>query len=376
MKIVIFLHSLAGGGAERIAATLAGAWSEQGHRVAVLTLAGTAEDRYALHSQVRRVALNLVSDSGSVREAMASNWRRLSALRSALVDLEPDLTIAFMATSNVQLALLRGWIPGRLVGSERVHPPQHRIGRTWEWLRRWTYGRLDAVVVLAEESADWVRRHTRARIVVRIPNPVRLPLPSQQPIVDPAGVLEPRRRLLLMVGRLADQKQPEHALLSMARLAASHPDWDLVIIGEGPLRTRLESLRQTMGLEARVKLPGHAGNIGDWYRRADLFLMTSAYEGFPNSLAEALSHGVAAVSYDCDTGPRDLITDGVDGLLVPVGDLDALTVALDRLMGDDESRRRLATAAAEVGHRLALAQILAQWDRLFADLGLGARRCG
>lgn len=373
MRIVLFLHSLGGGGAERVAATLAGAWAEQGHVVTVLTLADAANDRYRLDPRVRREALGLASDSRSLLDALRANRRRLEALRRALVGLAPDVTIAFMATANVLLALLRGRVPGRLIGSERAHPPLHPIGRVWTGLRRWSYGQLDAVVVLAGESAEWVRRHTRARTVVRIANPVKLPLPIAPPAIDPAQWVRAGRHLLLMVGRLADEKRPSDAVQVMARLASAHPDWDLVLIGDGPLRAQLEVEVRSRGLETRVKLPGYAGNVGDWYRRADLFLMTSAYEGFPNSLAEAMAHGVAAVSYDCDTGPRDIIEDGIDGRLVPVGDLEALTDALDGMMRDDELRARMASSAAMVGQRCALSRVLADWGRLFAECGLGPR---
>jgi glycosyltransferase involved in cell wall biosynthesis len=94
--------------------------------------------------------------------------------------------------------------------------------------------------------------------------------------------------------------------------------------------------------------------------------MSSRFEGFPNTLAEAMAHGCAAVSYDCDTGPRDIIRHEQDGLLVtPVGDVAALTSALDRLMGDDVERERMALRAIEVRERYSLQRILTLWDMEF-----------
>lgn len=117
-------------------------------------------------------------------------------------------------------------------------------------------------------------------------------------------------------------------------------------------------------------MPGIAGNVGEWCRNASIFVMSSRFEGFPNALAEAMACGCPAVSYDCDTGPREIIRDGIDGLLVrPVGDVAALAKALGRLMGDDELRKRMADRAPEVIERYSIQKILALWDRVFEEVG-------
>ncbi len=111
-----------------------------------------------------------------------------------------------------------------------------------------------------------------------------------------------------------------------------------------------------------------AGNVGDWYQRADLYVMSSRFEGFPNTLVESMAHECAAVSYDCDTGPRDIIRHGVDGLLVsPVGDVPALAEALHQLMQDDEVRQRMRQRAIEIRERYSLKAILTLWDKLFNE---------
>jgi glycosyltransferase involved in cell wall biosynthesis len=118
----------------------------------------------------------------------------------------------------------------------------------------------------------------------------------------------------------------------------------------------------------RVFMPGIAGNIGEWYARADLFVMTSRFEGFPNALAEALAYGLPAVSFDCDTGPRDIIRDGVDGLLVPPGDASGLEQALDRVMGNRELRMHMAGMAIDARKRFSIDRIAGMWEALFEAL--------
>ena len=105
------------------------------------------------------------------------------------------------------------------------------------------------------------------------------------------------------MGRLGPKKNYEVLLDVFSQLAQSHRDWDLVILGEGSERPTLESKVKSAKLDGRVFLPGRAGNVGEWYERADLYVMSSHFEGFPNTLAEAMAHGMPAVAFDCDTWP-------------------------------------------------------------------------
>jgi glycosyltransferase involved in cell wall biosynthesis len=171
--------------------------------------------------------------------------------------------------------------------------------------------------------------------------------------------------VLLGAGRLEPQKGFDSLLEAFAGIAQTHTDWDLVILGEGTLRTMIEQQVQVAGLEKRVHLPGLVGNVGEWYERADLYVMSSRFEGFGNTLAEALAYGLPAVSFDCDTGPRDIIRHEMDGLLVPPGDVTGLAAALDRLMRDANLRKRFAERAVEARERFSITRIAGMWEELF-----------
>ena len=273
-----------------------------------------------------------------------------------------------MSTTNVLLALAAWGLPLCAIGSEHIHPPQLPLNRVWEGLRRNFYSRLVAVTALTKESAAWLKNQTRARQVPVIPNAAPWPLPEQSPYLDPTMVGVTGQQRLLAVGRLDCQKGFDRLLTAFADLADRHPHWDLVILGEGPLRPALQAQIDAANLQQRVFMPGRAGNIGQWYASADLYVMSSRFEGFPNTLTEALTYGLPVVSFDCKTGPRDIIRHEVDGLLVPADHITALTEALDRFMDDADLRQRFSERAIEARERFSMNSVSQKWERLFDKL--------
>lgn len=364
MSLLIFISSLSSGGAERVTANLADVWFRSGRAVTVVTLAGDDSDFYGLPVGVRRVSLGLSAESKGALAAIKSNLRRVLALRRVLRITRPHIALSMMDQSNVLLAIAAiGLRNVRTIGSERIHPPTLLPGRAWQILRSWTYGLLDAVVAQTSESADWIRSHTSAREVVVIPNPVVLPLSFRPPLLEPPTSGD--RRLLLAVGRLCDQKGFDILIRIFAALAPFFPQWQLVILGEGPARPVLEGVVRAHNMATRILLPGRAGNVAQWYEAADIYVMSSRFEGFPNTLLEALAHGVPSVSFDCDTGPRDLIRNGRDGLLVPPSNEDAMRDALRTLMEDEAMRTRFSTEATSVRERYSISSVVGLWDSLF-----------
>jgi glycosyltransferase involved in cell wall biosynthesis len=368
LKLLIFIYSLSSGGAERVTANLTNHWADKGWDITVVTLEPQSSDFYELHPAVKRIALEMAGDSGKALTGLCQNLLRVCSLRRALRQIKPDIALGIMTTANILLALATRGLPQiRAVGSEQIHPPQFPLGALWEGLRRHTYGRLAAVTALTNESAEWLKAHTGASWVPVIPSAALWRLPAQVPRIAPDSLCQSGRHLLLAVGRLEAQKGFDWLEDAFINLSKRYPDWDLVILGEGHHRATLQDQVRAAGLEKRVLLPGRAGNVGEWYERADLYVMSSRFEGFPNALAEAMAHGLAAVSFDCDTGPRDIIRHEVDGLLVPPGDVVALTAALDRLMGDAVLRQRFAERAVEARERFSMERIASMWEDLFKE---------
>ena len=272
----------------------------------------------------------------------------------------------------IGLALIRT-DNGIAIAEEHIHPPEAELGWIWNLTRCFAYYRLDGVVALTEKSAKWLRENTYARKAVVIPNWVSLPLTDNEPRIEPKDIIPAGKKLLLSVGRLHEQKRFDLLLDAFAQVASQHPNWHLVILGESlmtwkNLREDLEEQVSRLGLTQQVSLPGFAGNVTDWYRAADAFILTSSHEGFPMVLLEAMAHGCPVISVDCDTGPRDIIRNGENGLLLPQNDLDALVAGLDRMLSDDALRTRLASKAVEVLEIYSPTRINVLWQNFFDKL--------
>ena len=178
---------------------------------------------------------------------------------------------------------------------------------------------------------------------------------------------------MVAIGRLVDQKGFDLLLDAFAQLAAEYPDWSLMILGEGPLRVELVARARAFNLEQQVHFPGEVADPFPILREADLFVLSSRFEGFPNVLCEAMACGVAVISFDCPSGPAEIIRHGVDGILVPPGDVPALVAALDHLMRHQDERERLASRAPEVVKRFSRDKVLLLWEQLFEDVNSSGR---
>jgi len=170
------------------------------------------------------------------------------------------------------------------------------------------------------------------------------------------------------MGRLVPLKGFDR-LLSAFKLAADKiPGWRLVIIGEGELRPELEQIIARCGLTESVQLTGLIQDPFAVMRQSRFFVMSSLSEGFPYALLEAMACGLPAIAMDCPSGPREIIRDGVDGIIVPDGDVDALATAMQRLMTDEPERQRLAAHALEVREEFNADKIIQLWQELCTEI--------
>jgi GalNAc-alpha-(1->4)-GalNAc-alpha-(1->3)-diNAcBac-PP-undecaprenol alpha-1,4-N-acetyl-D-galactosaminyltransferase len=361
MRIALINPVLSHGGAGRAMVHMANHWAMEGHTVFLFSFE-PAQRRsfYPLHPNVALENLALEQVSTNLLASLRNNLRRFARIRQALREVAPDAAVSFIDTGNIRviLALLLSSIP--LVVSERVHPAHERIAWPWRLLRRLAYPLARAVVVQTADIAHYVNRWGLRHVQV-IPNPVVA-------LRVEGGAPQIPRPYILAMGRLQPQKSFDRLLHAFAKVAAGHPAWSLAIAGDGPLFDALTRQAQTLGLSSRIHLLGQQADVGGLLARADLFALSSTYEGFPNALCEAMAAGVASIATDCPSGPADIITHDQNGLLVDNANTAALAAGLDRLMSDPGLRQRLGSAATEVAETFSLARVMDQWDQLLAKI--------
>lgn len=375
MNILFFVSSMHAGGAERVAATLSRGWVQHGHRVTLVpTYTGKGTLFYELDPRVR--VLWLADRLGQAGSSKLAPLVKLRALRRLIKEERPDVMVSFLTNVNVMVLMAACGLDVPLIVCERTNPAvSTSAGRVLQRLRRWLYPHAAAVTVQAKASlAPMMQRVPRIKRLAVVPNPLPPDLPSPRPWEEepPSAddvVIETgsgARRRLVAMGRLVPSKRFTGLISIFARLATRFPDWDLVIWGEGPLRNELEVQVAQAGLVERVLLPGRTATPWDELLKADLFVLTSEVEGFPNALLEAMALGLPCVTVDCPSGPSEISRGGRDALLVPLNDEAALEHALASLMESPQERSRLARQGARsVRERFGLEQVIAHWDTLF-----------
>ena len=374
MRILFLVGRLSAGGAERVAVTLASAWAQAGHQVTLApTFIPKGECFYPLSPQVD---LHWLADDIKPTGQPLLTLRKLGALRALIAAQQPDVVVSFLTNVNVMalLATMGKRVP--VIVCERTDPVHGRsAGRVLKVLRRLLYPRAAAVVVQTQAAIRGMEAQVPgAQHIVSISNPlpealVALDSPAaKRAAASVASGTDQGVRQLVAMGRLISTKQFDVLIRVFAKLAARFPNWALTIWGDGPMRESLQAQIDGAGLTARVRLAGRTSEPWQAVAQADVFAMTSAVEGFPNVLLEAMALGLPCVTMDCPSGPAEMTRQGEDGLLVPMGDEAKLGYALERLMQNSHLRAELGLRAAQsVRARYGLLAVLTQWDDLMQD---------
>lgn len=370
-RVTLVIYALGRGGAERIITELANHWAEKEHEVRLVTFAPDTESPYALNPKVRRECLQFGGTSPTVLHAVFRNFSALSRLRRTFRTQRPDVVLSFMTRANV-LTLLAGWrLKCRKIISERIDPRFAHVSPIWRLARRMSYGLASRIVVQTDAVRAWGAGVSAAWRCAVIPNPL-----SRSFNDEPLSASDLRRtsglpttvRILIGMGRLESQKGFDLLIRAFSDCHVHHPQWHLVIVGEGQERGRLLEFARDCGVGAQVHFPGLSQSPRQWLQQADLFVLSSRYEGFPNVLLEAMACGLPVVSFACPSGPDEIIRDGEDGVLVKNGDIRELGRTLDTLMGDNARRAELGDNARRNVQRYSPAAVLPLWDKLLEEV--------
>lgn len=343
--IAFFLPHLGGGGAEMNAVRVANAMAERGCRVSLVTVRPGGPYEPQVSTKVNLVSLGSSAKVSSTTTAM---FRAVPALRRWLAANRPDILVPVMDLPSVAALLAAGF------GSRRPrivlniqNNPDAKARQGWVIrgviaAARLLYPRADSVVALSKGVGETLSRRIpelQGRIHI-IPNIGYSPDFAQRAAEPVEEQLPSGRRLLVAVGRLVEQKGYPVLLDAMARLKG-RIDCELWILGTGPLEGELKSLSSRLGLEDRVRFLGFRKNPYAYMARADLFVLSSLWEGFGNVIVEAMAAGAPVVVADCPYGPAEIVSDGRNGRLVPIRDPAALADAIEQVLGDASLRQLL-----------------------------------
>ena len=292
---------------------------------------------------------------------LKANLKRVRRLTHILRAESPDVVVSFLNYTNILVLLACRGLGLPVVVSERLDPRVHRLDLFWGTLRRWLYPAAKVLVNQTEAAASWFRPWMGDRIRI-IANPVLEP-----DLGDGAPEIVLEIPSLVAMGRLHPQKGFDTLLEAMAIVHRRRPALKLTVLGEGHQRPELETLRDRLGLNGVVSFPGRVKNPYRVLAQAEAFVLSSVTEGFPNVLCEAMAVGLPVISTRCPSGPEEIITAGVSGMLVPVGDAEAMAAAILELGQDEARRTAMGREARAIVERFSLESILAAWEEVLVD---------
>ncbi|EMI17397.1 glycosyl transferase, group 1 [Rhodopirellula maiorica SM1] len=357
MKIVCIIHSLSGGGAERVMAALASELSAREHEVVLVTFDDARTDRHEVAETVRRIPLRVMRASrGRVDKAMNLH-RRHKAIRKTIATEKPDVVLSFCDRTNLDVLLSTIGLKVPIVISERSDPAQQSLGFFWENMRRRSYKRAARVVALTDAIAKTLA-----------------PLSPRPIAVIPSAITPPRCRdiehenkIILGVGRLAPEKGFDRLIDAFAKIANDAPSWSLKILGEGAMREELQRQADEAGISRRLSMPGWLRPIAPEYEIATLFVLPSRYEGFPSALLEAMATGLPCIAMNCQSGSCEIVTHNENALLVD-DSVDALADAMRHLIQNESERVRLGNAATAVVERFDMTSMVDAYEDLLCEV--------
>ena len=357
MKIFFYINNIGFGGAERVMVNLSAIFAEKNYDVSLIT-SFRVEKEYELNNKVKRYSLEEEEQSSNF---FKRNISRINKLRELCKKEKPDVLISFMGENNFRAILSTRGLRTKSIVSVRNDPNKEYPNLIFKFLAKNLYKKADGIVFQTDDAKSWFPKSIQNKSSV-IMNQVSEKFFS---IVKGDG------EYFVATGRLNQQKNYLLMIRAFAKFIKVYPNEKLYIFGEGPSRKELEELIQSLHVEKNIILKGASNDIPKVLQRAKVFLLSSDYEGVPNGLLEAMAVGLACVSTDCPCGgPKMVINNNENGVLIPVGDENSLYEALCR-MEDLDFRNKIATNAKCSAENFKPEVIFNKWEKYLIDVVCG-----
>lgn len=343
MKLLLITAEMCGGGTERVIAVLANYMVQHGHDVTILMTAG---ERIVYELEP---AVKIMSIGGRTGGSVWKRLERIQKIRECYREDREQIIVSFGTETNLFSILAGIFLPNKVIVSERNDP--NKCG--YSQIRNVLYRFADGLVFQTKEAAECFSDRIVKKSQV-IPNPVKDNLP--EPFIGE------RKKEIVAVGRLEPQKNHKLLLQAFADFYKNHMDYKLILYGQGELKEELQIVAELEGIQKAVVFAGFATDVPERIREATAYVLSSDYEGISNSLMEAMAIGMPVISTDCPIGGSALlIQNKVNGLLVPVGDRQALTAAMIRMADNQEEAAKMAEHASKVRVQYSAEKICNRW---------------
>ena len=347
MKIDFLINSLSGGGAERVITTIANGFSKKGYSVKLITF--NHNEFYSTNPEINRIKLHHGKiKNHSVRSLINLFFFYLKSKN------RPDVLVSFMPKTNSIAILVAKIFKIKVIISEHSNHKVNVPNQT-KWIRKNLYKYADWTTVLTSFDINFYQS-LGANVTV-MPNPIILP--------NTISNFQSRDKNILIAGSLNrfEIKGFDILLKIIAPILKTNPEWKLIIAGSGDKGQKiLQNISKKLRIENNVIFTGFCDNMTELMQCSQIYVLSSKYEGLPMVLMEALSNGMSCIAYDCISGPRDLIVNMENGLLIENQNQDKMREGINRLVTDNKLRISLAQNAPDTVRKYSLENILKQWE--------------
>ena len=351
MKIAFYINAIHEGGAERVMVNLASNFANEGDNVILITSFKDSWE-YPYSTKIKRYILE---ENKTFRSKIKRNIFRILELRKVLKVESPDCIVSFMAEPNYRAIIASHGLKIKTIISVRNDPNKEYPGKIGNLLGKKLLPLADGCVFQTSEAQRWFPKKLQDKSQI-IFNAVK------------EDFFEINRQVvkntIVTCGRLEEQKNHKMLINAFELVLKKHPDAKLMIYGEGKLRSDLTELIKSKGIEQNVLLCGNSNNVPEVLSKAEIFVLSSDYEGMPNALMEALAAGVPCISTDCPCGgPKSLITDKVNGRLISIKNEQQLANVLVELLDNKEMATGLGTEAQKRAFEFSPTKIYETWHK-------------
>lgn len=355
LKLAFFIGNMSNsGGTERVLSVIASGLADRGYHVSIISLKGSGQTFFPVSEKVRIYWLEEAARTGIIRKIQS-----LAAfLNQENIDflIDVDIILCFYSFFLKWLRPQMHWISWEHFNFY-YHFRKNNFLRSIA--RRLVAAFSEHLVVLSEEDKGYYRKNLKLKCgISRIYNP------NPYEDAQPKRTWEP---VILAAGRLTKVKGFDLLIKSWQLLENRYPEWKVLVAGEGIDRKKLESQIKAAGL-TNFHLIGNVMQIEKYYGKAEIFVLPSRDEGFGMVLLEAMAYSVPVVSYSCKAGPKEIVTDGENGYLVPPGEVELFARKMEALMADEAGRREMGRRAKESTRRFDKEPIIDEWEGLLNNM--------